>query len=570
MLNKLKLNTKLLLGFGIILLTSLIILSISIVQFKALESAIDQTINISNKKVTYANDMRGNINKINIYLRNIIINRDATKINEFNKIIDDSLTQYNTSKDNLDKLSSSEEGRKLFSEIQSATDDAINVFKKTRTEAANPAITQNDMIKMTDELDRINQNLTTAIQSMIDHQNTVATSDANNSITKAQTAITIMIITGIISTLLTILFVYLIIKSIKSQVKQISDASVKLAQGDFSFKIDSYTNDELGQTAVALNEAIQTLRGTVSTVKDTSLSLNDSATLTNSMIAELNSQIQQVSAATEEISAGMEESSASVEEVTAMAITVKEDAMVTAQKANEGLNIALGIQNKAENINKESLASKKNAEKIYSSAKVKLEKAIEDSKVVNNISEMATSILGISEQTNLLALNAAIEAARAGEVGKGFAVVAEEVRKLAEESSTAVNQIQTNVMQVLSAVSELSNSSVEILDFIEKNVLKDYESFMNVSLEYKNDGARVKEITENFAEIATNISNSVDQITTSMEEVSTSVTEVAKTSTVIASNVEEVTTKTEVIEGETQNNSNTSENLSQLVNGFKL
>ena len=203
-----------------------------------------------------------------------------------------------------------------------------------------------------------------------------------------------------------------------------------------------------------------------------------------------------------------------------MVATVREEANRTSEETKGGVKLALDIQQRAESINKNALDSKENIQAIYFESKRKLDKAIEDVGVVTKVSEMADTILSISEQTNLLALNAAIEAARAGEQGKGFAVVAEEVRKLAEQSSCAVNGIQTNVTKVLSVVDELSNSSQSVLSVIETIVLKDYDNMLDISTNYKNDGNSFKNIIEKFSEVSENISNSINEIVDSMDEYS--------------------------------------------------
>ena len=567
---KFKLSTKLISGFGILIFMIVFILGLNITRFNQVNTSLKGIIESNNKKVELSNQMRGNINSASIALRNLIVSSDESYIEAQKKVVEDSKADYIKTTNYLEKSLTTEKGRELFKTIKTTGDSALVIYDEVLKEGQVIGLSTEAISKLFEKLNKPQTDWGNSIQAMIDFQ-TQLTKDAGNTSTElVKGTITLIYIAGFIAILIAALVVYVIIAGIKSQVREVAEGAKKLAQGDFNFTITAYSDDELGQTITALNEAVQTLKGTITTVKEESASIKESTKVASDMFSEVEAQVQQISAATEEISAGMEESAAAVEEVSSMTMTVKEDVNNTADKAKQGLDIAVGIENKAENISKESLVSKENAERIYKETKGKLERAIEDSKVVKNISDMANSILAIAEQTELLALNAAIEAARAGESGKGFAVVAEEVRKLAEESSQAVNEIQTNVKQVLTSVDELSNSSKDVLTFIERDVLKDYKNLLDISIEYKNDGVKVKNIIENFAQISDNISNSIDQISKSMEEVATAVGEVAKTSTEIAQSVGEVTEKNASISIEVGRDAATAEKLSNLVEGFKL
>lgn len=568
--NKMKLSNKLITGFSFMIALIIFVSVLSIFKLNEINSTVKGLIFTENRKLSLSYEMKDNISEMAISVRNICASSDMSYMESERNMYNSAKKEYGANKKLLQSLIYTPTGIKLSKEIDKNDDIAFKAFDEAIKDGMKVDISNEEIDKIVSDLRKPQDNLVSSIDKMIQAQGNLSQAKGEQSRDITTTSSNIIIIILIISIIVGILFTYFIRRSIVNQIKEVAKGAGKLAQGNLNFKMNIVSNDEIGKTVEALNMAIQRLNDSMKLVKDESEGIIKSVKASDEMFNIVSGEIEQVSASTEEISAGMEESSASAEEITSMTTTVKEEMNTTAQRAKEGLKIALNIQDKAESINKESLVSKENAERIYKETKTSLEKSLEEVKIVNKISEMAESINGIAEQTNLLALNAAIEAARAGEQGKGFAVVAEEVRKLAEESSRAVSEIQSKVETVLGAVGKLSDSSKSILVFMEKDVLKDYANLITISDEYKKDGIRVKDIIEKFADVSEGISASIDQISVAMDQVAISVTEVAKSSVDIASSVGEVKDKNETIAKTSKDNLQSAEKLVKLIEEFKL
>lgn len=212
-------------------------------------------------------------------------------------------------------------------------------------------------------------------------------------------------------------------------------------------------NDEIGDMGTIIIEMRESLKDFVKRIQDSSVHLSNSSKDLSASVAEQLQAVETVAQSIDEINQGagmnadnistisatLEEISAGAEEISAGAAEVNASTTNAVTEANRGMTMLRDVVSQNESITA--------AMKEITDVTAKLARGSEDIKGIVDV------INDIAGQTNLLALNAAIEAARAGEAGRGFAVVAEEVRKLAEQSARATQDIASIINTMGSEIS---------------------------------------------------------------------------------------------------------------------
>ncbi|WP_432664275.1 methyl-accepting chemotaxis protein [Wukongibacter baidiensis] len=341
-------------------------------------------------------------------------------------------------------------------------------------------------------------------------------------------------------------------------------------EGDLTQRLKVSSKDEIGELADWFNLFAEKIREIILQVRDKSIIFSETAENLSATTEEIFAQAQNVNDSTQEIAAGMEESNAATEEISGSVEEVTKATRQLAEKAEEGSVLSNEIGKRASQMKEDALNSSKIANSLYEEKQRGILNAIEKSKIVNEIETMAVAISQIAEQTNLLALNAAIEAARAGEQGKGFAVVAEEVRKLAEESTNTVGNIQNVIVEVKDAFNDLSENTTEILSFIEDKVMKDYKVLISAGEQYMTDSNLVSNLVEDFAASSEEILASMEQIREVAGSIHNAVEQSAAGSQDISGNMDEVTKALEAAVKVVEEQNNLAYELNSLVKRFKV
>ena len=323
-----------------------------------------------------------------------------------------------------------------------------------------------------------------------------------------------------------------------------------IAGGNFAHRMQDNMmkrKDDFGQLAGTLETMRESVCGLLSQVKAEAANIDAVVESMDTNISNLNGEIEDVSATTEQLAASTEETAASAEQINSMTQQIDGAAKEIAVRAQDGATEAEEIHKRAAQTKETTVENRRKIQTMLEEIRGRLEQALKEAKVVEQIGVLADSILAITGQTNLLALNASIEAARAGEAGKGFAVVAEEIRVLAEQSKDAVANIQAVTENVDNAVGNLAKDSNHLLDFVDTDIVKSFDDFEKMADDYNMDASKINDLVSDFSatseELVASISNiteAIDGITSASNDSAAGTTNIAQKTVSIANGSAEV------------------------------
>lgn len=303
------------------------------------------------------------------------------------------------------------------------------------------------------------------------------TQKAVNTVSEHEASLlTLVVITALIAFVVGIAFSFFTVRSITKPLAAMRAAADDLrdGDGDLTYRLPDFGKNELGDVANSLNGFIHKIQGVMLEVRS---SVFNMATASE----QVSQTSQSLSQSASEQASSIEETSSSIEQMSASIAMNAENAKVT-----------------------ENIANKSSEDAEHGGAAV-----AEAVTAMTNIAGRITMIEDIAYKTNLLALNAAIEAARAGVHGKGFAVVAEEVRKLAERSQVAAQEIS----DMAKGSVDISQSAGALIEKIVPDIKKTSDLVQEISAASEEQSAGVVQVGAAIVQL-----DKVAQITASGSE----------------------------------------------------
>jgi methyl-accepting chemotaxis protein len=320
------------------------------------------------------------------------------------------------------------------------------------------------------------------------------------------------IVITLIASLIGAVIAFIIARLIANPIINITKRATIIAAGDFitAGGIIIESNDEVGQLQRAFNEMAVMLKATMIAIGQTAVKVASFSEELSAGAEQSAKGAVQVAHTVAEVATGANEQASAVDKTVDM---VKQIDYAIDEIANNAIDVAA--------LSTEALAAATNGGKSVEHAvdqMANITHTVQDTAAVirelgsasEQIGQIVHTIAAIAGQTNLLALNAAIEAARAGEQGKGFAVVADEVRKLAEQSKEAANnivQIVGNIQaKAKDAIGKMDNSAREVLTG-QSVVLMTGESFKLIQIKIVKVNEFVQKITSAVKQLSASSNN---------------------------------------------------------------
>lgn len=459
-----KIGVRLGVGFGAVLLTTILMTVIGLLRVNQMDGLGDETFALGYKSriaTEHATLTAQSARIFNAYI--VSVSPEVQKLLQAQ--IEDNSKRINELLHTLNEQTTSESGKERLAKITELRKQYVGTrtkaidLKRKGDDAQAREVLDKEVMPAEEAYIRDLKAYADTASSLSEKANNVA-GDAASFARKT------LIVLGIVSILLCGVIGWLLTRSIVLPVKAMVEVARKMAKGDLTATVTHIGGGELRELLMELRDMRNGWAKIVGNIRQGS----DTIATASSQIAAGNLDL---SARTEEQASSLEETASSMEELTS---TVKQNAD-NAHQANQLAATASGVAVKGGNVVSQVVTT---MESINDSSR----------KIVDIISV----IDGIAFQTNILALNAAVEAARAGEQGRGFAVVAAEVRTLAQRSATAAKEIK-----------ELIDDSVSKVDAGSKLVHEAGETMQEIVSSVQRVTDIMSEITAASAEQSTGI-----------------------------------------------------------------
>ncbi|WP_425445918.1 methyl-accepting chemotaxis protein [Dethiothermospora halolimnae] len=372
-----------------------------------------------------------------------------------------------------------------------------------------------------------------------------------------------LIIPAIDIALITVVITIVVRRLIIGRVKEIIDFTKDVSNGNLNSRLEIKSNDEITVLGESINIMVDHISDMVVDTTKSSENVTNIAKKLESNMESISESLSEISNKSENINNDMLDTTNIVNEVNdlirnlnglSQQITAATQ-QITSYSSNAN-NITMEGKESTDIVVDEVMNMKSSfskVENVFNQLKQKSEK----------IGVIVETINSISEQTSILALNAMIESSRAGEHGKGFAVVAEEIRKLADDTSSSIGKIENIVSSIQSEVDLLNieiDDSDKVLNNIETSSKKSYNILDNVTEQVNNVNAMIQEISSSTEEQANlmieanssiekinrnsqQVQSSINNTTNFLEEVTESVNDISQTSQTLTDLAEETREK---------------------------
>ncbi|MCM1149583.1 MAG: methyl-accepting chemotaxis protein [Butyricicoccus sp.] len=521
-----KIRKSLILGYGVTIVVSVIIIIVSLVLMNSQRAAYDNILNTNIKAVDLSDDCRIDSNVAARNLRDAVLlyNNtpvDMTSINSSLNLAESYVKELDANLDALKELYPLNDKTALNDYVtkveawETVANDILSQVRAGNIQDAAAALTG----ECTPNLDAMAAAATT-LSDALDNAKQDSLDDQSRNTMIAMIAI---IAAMVIASFIVIRMALIIIKSIIVPVGQVHEALEGFSQGKLDIPVDYKSGSELGEMCDALRTSQNVLSGVIgdicrvlgemgngnfdiqsqaaglyvgalSSIKDSmrmiNSNLSDALTQINQSAEQVSSGAEQVSTGAQSLAQGATEQASAVQELSATIAEISNNSRKNAQNSEEAMGHS---QDAGKRIDESAEYMKQMVEAM--------EKISESSAEIGKIID---TIENIAFQTNILALNAAVEAARAGSAGKGFAVVADEVRNLASKSDQAAKATKELIDRSINSVKEGNDIVKQVSDSLEATV----ESSSKVLL-------AVKEITkaaEEESEAIAQVTEGIDQI----------------------------------------------------------